>query len=137
MCKMSLLNLNKYCKDAFKLCVAYQRRFQQTKVKTKLKSPSSGVVPVFRKAAEFSERVALCDTIGSYTYGNIFMAAKELSLVISQQVGGKTRERVMFLCPNDASYLITQWAIWMSGQIGLFYIKPSIHICNCNNIQLN
>lgn len=122
---MSLLNVNRYFKDAFKLCVTFQRRFQQTKVKPKLKSSSTGVVPVFRKAAEFSETVAFCDTIGSYTYGNIFIAAKELSDIISQQVGNKTRERVLFLCPNDASYLITQWAIWMSGQIGLFLIFSS------------
>lgn len=125
MFKMSLLNINRY-RDTFKLCAAFQKRFQQTKVKPKLKSSSSDVVPVFRRAAEYAERVALRDSIASYTYGNIFMAAKELAAVISQQVGGKTRERVLFLCPNDANYLITQWAIWMSGQIGLFNIRIPI-----------
>jgi malonyl-CoA/methylmalonyl-CoA synthetase len=36
-------------------------------------------------------------------------------------LGGKKQERVAFLCPNDASYIIAQWACWMSGQIGKVY----------------
>lgn len=117
---MSLLSSNKHCRNLYKLCITFQRRFQQTKAKPRAKSSCRDIVPVFRKATEFTDKVALRDAIGSYTYGNIFMAAKELSEIITRQVDGKTGERVMYLCPNDASYLITQWAIWMSGQIGLF-----------------
>lgn len=119
---MSLLNLNRHCKSALKICINLQRRFQQTQVKPKLRQ-SNDVVPVFRKAGEFAEKIALKDKIANYTYGNLFMAAKELSDQITEQVGRKTGERVMFLCPNDASYVITQWAIWMSGQIGLYWLS--------------
>jgi hypothetical protein len=63
---------------------------------------------------------------------------------------GKKQERVAFLCPNDASYIIAQWACWMSGQIGKFVLQtwvlkftPLIHVqfmysqlqcdlCSCN-----
>lgn len=78
----------------------------------------SDVVPVFRKATDFIDRMALQDASATYSYGNLFLAAKDLSERIHNQVEGKIGERVMFLCPNDASYVITQWAIWMAGQIG-------------------
>lgn len=76
--------------------------------------------PVFRNAQNFPEKIALRDGIASYTYGNIFMSAHELSKDITQLVEGRTNERVLFMCPNDANYVITLWAIWMSGQIGEF-----------------
>lgn len=28
------------------------------------------------------------------------------------------QERIAFLCPNDVSYVIAQWATWMAGHIG-------------------
>lgn len=30
----------------------------------------------------------------------------------------QSHSRVAFLCQNDVSYIISQWATWMSGQIG-------------------
>lgn len=117
---MSLLNLNSFHKQAIKATGQIQRRFQQTKTKPKLRQ-SYDVVPVFRKASEFSEKIALRDHIAQYTYGNIFMEAKNFSYQIGNELTKKYGERVMFLCPNDANYLITQWAIWMSGQVGQCY----------------
>lgn len=78
--------------------------------------PSGG--PVFRNAQNFPDKIAIRDRIASYTYANISMSANELSKEITQLVNGKTNERVLFMCPNDATYVITLWAIWMSGQIG-------------------
>lgn len=116
--KMAMVTLNKFCKRIIKSSVQLQVRFQQTKVKPNRTLSYNDVVPVFRKGPEFVEKVALRDTIASYTYGNIFLAAKELSEDVTEMLACKTEERVMFLCPNDASYVITQWAIWMSGNIG-------------------
>lgn len=118
---MSLLNLNKYCKTLIKSTLKTQLRLQQTKVQTQISRRigySKDVVPVFRNATKFLDRTALQDLNGSYTYGNLFLAAKELSNNINVEIGYKTGQRIMFLCPNDASYVITQWAIWMSGHIG-------------------
>lgn len=75
-------------------------------------------LPVFINAKNYTDRIALRDAIGTYTYANLFMSAKELSKTITVKLQGKPLERVVFLCPNDANYVITQWAIWMSGQIG-------------------
>lgn len=74
--------------------------------------------PSFRNAQHFPEKTALHDGIASYTYVNLFMSANELSKDITKLVNGKTNEKVLFMCPNDANYVITLWAIWMSGQIG-------------------
>lgn len=76
--------------------------------------------PVFRNAQNFPDKIALRDGIASYTYANIFMSANELSKDITKLVNGKTNERVLFMCPSDANYVITLWAIWISGQIGKF-----------------
>lgn len=120
---MSLLNLNKYCKTLIRSTLQSQLRLQQqqTKVQTNRRLGYKDFVPVFRKATEFLNRTALQDLKASYTYGNLFVAAKELSNTINVQIGYKPGQRIMFLCPNDASYVITQWAIWMSGHIGEYY----------------
>lgn len=78
----------------------------------------SSVVPVFRHAPQFSDRIALRDRHGDYTYRGIFLSSRQFAGEISGYLGGKKQERVAFLCPNDASYIIAQWACWMSGQIG-------------------
>ncbi|XP_060530056.1 malonate--CoA ligase ACSF3, mitochondrial-like [Cylas formicarius] len=97
------------------------QRFQQTQVKVKL-NQTPGIVttgPVFKNAKNFPDKVAIRDRIAGYTYANIFLSANELSKEISSLLGGKTNERVLFLCPNDVHYVITLWAIWMSGQIAI------------------
>ncbi|CAH1116629.1 unnamed protein product [Phaedon cochleariae] len=94
------------------------RRYQQTQAKVQYPNnlPNG---PVFRNAQFFSERIALRDRIAGYTYANIFVSANELSKEITKLVQGHTGERVMFMCPNDVNYVITLWAIWMSGQIAV------------------
>ncbi|XP_022908346.2 malonate--CoA ligase ACSF3, mitochondrial [Onthophagus taurus] len=97
------------------------KRHHQVSTKTKtILQPRPDVVPVFRRANNFTDKVALRDTFGHYTYGNLFMGAKELSNEISVNIGtGKNSQNVLFLCGNDANYVVSQWAIWMSGQIAI------------------
>ncbi|XP_074036816.1 acyl-CoA synthetase family member 3 [Leptinotarsa decemlineata] len=94
------------------------KRAQQTQAKLQATANLPGG-PVFRNAQNFPDRVALRDHISSYTYANIYLSANELSKEITQLVHGRTGERVLFMCPNDANYVITLWAIWMSGQIAV------------------
>lgn len=72
----------------------------------------------YKTSSEYDNKIAIQDVNGRYTFNNIFSQAVELSTNISIQLDGKKGERVLFLCPNDASYIITLWAIWISGQIG-------------------
>lgn len=117
----AMLKLHRQCKKIVTSSSIFQTRLQQTQIKPK---PHVGprltdIVPVFRKAASFSNRTALRDLYGSYTYANLFVSAKELSREITKNLNGKTDQQVLFLCPNDANYVITQWAIWMSGHIAV------------------
>ncbi|KRT78177.1 AMP-binding protein, partial [Oryctes borbonicus] len=99
------------------------KRYQQTKIQSKRlpKYQPIDVVPVFRRASNFTDKVALRDSFGHYTYGNLFMGAKELSNELSQTLseGNVLNQKVLFLCSNDANYILTQWAIWMSGHIAV------------------
>ncbi|KAJ9580782.1 hypothetical protein L9F63_024040, partial [Diploptera punctata] len=75
------------------------------------------VIPIFRQVPQFTDRVALRDRHGDYTYRGLFLSSRQFAGEITNSLEGKRQERVAFLCPNDASYLIVQWACWMSGQI--------------------
>lgn len=88
-----------------------------TGVKTKTTSPKAIVTPIFRNAPLFGDRTALRDRHGYYTYMGLFLSSRQLAHQITEVLKGKEQQRVAFLCPNDASYVITQWACWMSGQI--------------------
>ncbi|XP_063217318.1 malonate--CoA ligase ACSF3, mitochondrial-like [Bacillus rossius redtenbacheri] len=81
--------------------------------------PVEPVIPIFRYAPRHCDRIALRDRHGDYTYRGVFLSSRQLAAEISSLLGGRRNERVAFLCPNDASYLIAQWACWMSGQIAV------------------
>ncbi|XP_030751192.1 malonate--CoA ligase ACSF3, mitochondrial-like [Sitophilus oryzae] len=82
-------------------------------------SSNNFVRPVYYDAKKFEDKVAIQDDIGRHTFSDIYQKATTLSKNISSALNQKTGERVLFLCPNDVSYVITLWAIWMSGQIAV------------------
>uniref|UniRef100_A0A2K6F5V4 Malonate--CoA ligase ACSF3, mitochondrial n=3 Tax=Propithecus coquereli TaxID=379532 RepID=A0A2K6F5V4_PROCO len=79
--------------------------------------------PVFARALAFGDRVAVVDQHGSHTYRDLYRRSLRLSQEICRLrgcVGGDLREeRVAFLCSNDVSYVVAQWASWMSGGIAV------------------
>ncbi|XP_053684449.1 malonate--CoA ligase ACSF3, mitochondrial [Sabethes cyaneus] len=77
------------------------------------------VVPVFKRALLYGEKSALRDTAGDYSFIQIYESVKRLALQISNFCGSASQSRVAILCPNNATYLISQWACWFSGQIGV------------------
>ncbi|KAL1491116.1 hypothetical protein ABEB36_011760 [Hypothenemus hampei] len=82
-------------------------------------SSVSNIKSVYHNVKKYPNKAAIIDQTGTYTFSNIFIEAQVLSDKITQKVNGKLGEKVLFLCPNDASYVITVWAIWMSGQIAV------------------
>lgn len=46
-----------------------------------------GIVPVFKKALTFGDKIAVKDTSGEYSYTQIYSAARKLSIRISQNCG--------------------------------------------------
>ncbi|CAL4080716.1 unnamed protein product, partial [Meganyctiphanes norvegica] len=77
------------------------------------------VVPVFHKALQYSNRVALKDQHGQYTYSELYSRSAYLSQLIQKHIGSKdvVQKRIAVLLPSDASYVISQWATWMAGHI--------------------
>lgn len=97
----------------------FSKRYQQVQAKVHHAPPIIPAGPVFHNPKHFPDRIAIRDRIAKYTYANIFMSANELSKDITKFCNGRTNERVMFMCSNDVNYVISLWAIWLSGQIAV------------------
>ncbi|XP_077503153.1 malonate--CoA ligase ACSF3, mitochondrial-like [Amblyomma americanum] len=92
---------------------------------------------IFNKAAYYQDRLALVDAEGTYTFSNLLASSSTLQVHIDDLLRGSSRQRISFLCPNTVSYVITQWACWMSGNVAVplywnhprsvleYYIKDS------------
>lgn len=84
---------------------------------------SSDVTPVFTRALAFGDKVAIVDRNGEHTYRDLLSRSLRLSQEICRLLQCPSRdlkeERISFLCPNDASYVVAQWASWMSGAIAV------------------
>ncbi|XP_071296959.1 malonate--CoA ligase ACSF3, mitochondrial isoform X3 [Agelaius tricolor] len=84
---------------------------------------SSDITPVFTRAPAFGDKVAIVDQNGEHTYRDLLSRSLRLSQEICRVLQCPSRdlkeERISFLCPNDASYVVAQWAAWMSGAIAV------------------
>ncbi|NXG96548.1 ACSF3 synthetase, partial [Loxia leucoptera] len=84
---------------------------------------SSDITPVFTRAPAFGDKVAIVDQNGEHTYRDLLSRSLRLSQEICRVLQCPSRdlkeERISFLCPNDASYVVAQWASWMSGGIAV------------------
>ncbi|KAM7011289.1 malonate--CoA ligase ACSF3, mitochondrial [Passerculus sandwichensis] len=84
---------------------------------------SSDITPVFTRAPAFGDKVAIVDRNGEHTYrellGRSLRLSREICSVLQCPSRDLKEERISFLCPNDASYVVAQWAAWMSGAIAV------------------
>uniref|UniRef100_A0A3B3HWX8 Acyl-CoA synthetase family member 3 n=1 Tax=Oryzias latipes TaxID=8090 RepID=A0A3B3HWX8_ORYLA len=84
-------------------------------------APSSRVTqkPVFSRAPAFGERLAIIDSSGRHSYKQLYCRslglAGRISSALNIAFAGLRGERISFMCANDASYTVAQWATWMSG----------------------
>lgn len=113
------------------------------------------VVPVFKRALLYGNKIAIKDTTGDYSYRQILEAARKLSVELSEHsyseyfifcntfclakmvfttkmifLGEANETKVALLCSNSALYSVIQWACWISGQIGelnSFQIKAYLY----------
>lgn len=79
----------------------------------------NGIIPPFKRALLYGSKIAVKDTKGETSFSRLYLGAKKLSIKISNICGSATSGRVCFLCPNDAQYVLAQWAAWFSGQIAV------------------
>lgn len=75
--------------------------------------------PVFARALAFGDKVAIIDSSRSHTYKQLYCSslglAARINAALNSNFGGLEGKRISFLCANDASYTVAQWAAWMSG----------------------
>ncbi|XP_048402999.1 malonate--CoA ligase ACSF3, mitochondrial isoform X3 [Stegostoma tigrinum] len=95
-------------------------------LKRKLSTTTSLLIKteqVFTKAGSFAERLAIVDDNGRYTYRDLYLYSLALARKIHSALGcldGDVKEqRISILCPNNVSYVIAQWASWMSGGVAV------------------
>ncbi|XP_060924909.1 malonate--CoA ligase ACSF3, mitochondrial [Limanda limanda] len=75
--------------------------------------------PVFVRAPAFGDKLAVIDSSGSHSYKQLYCSSLDLAGRISSALNcdfaGLEGKQISFLCANDASYTVAQWAAWMSG----------------------
>ncbi|KAL5021413.1 hypothetical protein ScPMuIL_000568 [Solemya velum] len=79
------------------------------------------VTPVFLQAEKFLGRIAIVDHKSQYTYDDLLHHSAHFSKQLVSTYGNRDLEgkSVAFLCQNDISYVIAQWAIWMAGGVAV------------------
>lgn len=86
---------------------------------TTVPSSRTNQKPVFVKALAHGDKLAITDNSGRHTYKQLYYSslglAGRICAVLNSDFGSLEGKRVSFLCDNDASYTVTQWAVWMSG----------------------
>jgi malonyl-CoA/methylmalonyl-CoA synthetase len=77
--------------------------------------------PFFLRLQPFASKIAITDQDGDFTFAELFKRSFHLSLEIKKTLGNTneccTNQKISLVCPNGVSYVISQWAIWMSGNV--------------------
>lgn len=92
---------------------------KRLKAKFEDETRDNGIIPPFKRALLYGSKIAVKDTKGETSFSRLYLGAKKLSIKISNICGNGTSGRVCFLCPNDAQYVVAQWATWFSGHIAV------------------
>jgi len=71
-------------------------------------------VPQCYQALDFRKKVAVCDRGGSLRYDDLLSRSLDLARSIHDLLP-TPHQSVAFLCPNQSSFLLSKWAIWLSG----------------------
>ncbi|KAK6294661.1 hypothetical protein J4Q44_G00354910 [Coregonus suidteri] len=75
--------------------------------------------PVFSRAPAYRDKLAIVDDSGSHSYRDLYGSSRGLAGRIKAALdcpsGDLHGKRITFLCANDASYTVAQWASWMCG----------------------
>ncbi|CAJ1049807.1 malonate--CoA ligase ACSF3%2C mitochondrial [Xyrichtys novacula] len=108
--------LSRFKLEKWYLACAVQRQAHRW---TTVPSFRANQKPVFARAPVFGDKVAIIDSSGSYSYKQLYCSslglAGRISSTLNSDLGGLEGQRISFLCANDASYTVAQWAAWMSG----------------------
>ena len=76
-------------------------------------------IPLVARAAAVQDRVAIIDSRGSYTYGDLLAASARVAAALLNGRSDLNGERVAFLVPSSFDYAAIQWGIWRAGGIAV------------------
>ena len=102
----------------FKKTWSIQINLQQKQTLVTASSDDEGIEPIYLLARQHLSRTAIEDINGSHSYQDVLCRSLKLANLIRHSTGGKTGERIGFLCSSDVTYVQAQWACWASGNIG-------------------
>jgi len=111
-----LILLSRVCNSGHKLRLPEHRRLHTRK-------RVGPITPLYLQAYRFADRLALIDENGLHRYGDLMTSAELLTDRIADHLGGSNDdtcgERVCILCPNNASHVVAQLAVWLSGSVAI------------------
>ena len=88
--------------------------------------------PVFHRALAYGDRLAIVDDSGSHSYKQLYAYSQGLAHQLSSALLGFSHgdlqgKRIAFLCANDVSYTVVQWAVWICGGVAvpLYHKHPA------------
>ena len=70
---------------------------------------------LFEQAEQSRESVAIIDSTGSYTYGELLDASASVAARLLGDADDLQQQAVAFLVPPGFEYVAIQWGIWRAG----------------------
>ncbi|KAF5895614.1 Acyl-CoA synthetase family member 3, mitochondrial, partial [Clarias magur] len=109
----------KHCRYSLKWLLGNLVHRTLTSSGPRISRSQENVTPVFTKALAYEDKVAIIDESRSHSYSCLYQSSRGLAAQIRQALschsGDLQGKRISFLCANDASYTVAQWATWMCG----------------------
>jgi malonyl-CoA/methylmalonyl-CoA synthetase len=76
-------------------------------------------LPLVARAQEHSDRTALADALGSFTYNRLLDASARVAGALLSGGGDLEEKRVPFLITPGFSWVAVQWGIWRAGGVAV------------------
>jgi len=76
-------------------------------------------LPLFARAAQHADRIAVTDPLGAYSYRDLLQASEAVAAGLLAGAADLAEARVAFLVPPGFDYVAVQWGIWRAGGIAV------------------
>lgn len=75
------------------------------------------MIPLIQNSLKYGERIAVIDSDGSHTYGELYRSA----VLTAKRIKALTRvdSPLLYMLPSGFDYLKVQWAIWLCSRIAV------------------
>jgi malonyl-CoA/methylmalonyl-CoA synthetase len=80
---------------------------------------STAHLPIIARAALHTERTAVIDAEGRFTYGHLLDASSRVASALLNGLGDLGEQRVLFLLTPGFAWIAVQWGIWRAGGIAV------------------